>query len=100
MMRKGVLLATISLALTAAAAFAFGHASASNRRHVYTGRPGDTFRVPAAATRCTVATEVRAVELLCRHEPSPRYSVVYFSDGLYVYRNGKPDNPVFATKTP
>jgi len=95
-----VLLATTGLAVAASAVFAFGHASASNRGHVYTGRPGDTFEVPAAATRCTVTTEARAVELLCRHEPSPRYSVVYFSDGLYVYRNGKPDNPVFAAKRP
>jgi len=94
----GVTIAAV--AATVAAAFVLGHASASTRGHVYTGRPGDTFAVPAAATRCTVTTEARAVELLCRHEPTPRYSVVYFSDGLYVYRNGKPDNPVFATKRP
>ena len=50
-------LSILAVTAVAATAFALGHASASTRGHVYTGRPGDTFRVPGAATRCTVSTE-------------------------------------------
>lgn len=98
--RKRGRLSILAVTAAAATAFALGHASASTRGHVYTGRPGDTFRVPAAGTRCTVSTEAGAVDVLCGHSTKAHYSVVFFRDGLFVYRNGKPDNPVFHTDTP
>jgi hypothetical protein len=93
-------LSILAVTAVAATAFALGHASASTRGHVYTGRPGDTFRVPAAETRCSVSTEAGAGDVLCGHVANGRYSVVFFKDGLFVYRNGKPDNPVFHTDKP
>lgn len=93
-------LSILAVTTVAAAAFALGHATASTRGHVYTGRPGDTFRVPAAGRQCTVSTEAGAVDVHCGHATNARHSVVFFKDGLFVYRNGRPDNPVFHTDKP
>jgi hypothetical protein len=98
--RKRERLSVLAFVAVAATAFVLGHASASTRGHVYTGRPGDAFRIPAAGTRCNVSMEGGAVDLICAHETNARYSVVFFDDGLNVYRNGNPDSPVFHTDTP
>jgi hypothetical protein len=52
------------LPIAIAAAFMLGRATSPDdasatmaARHVYTGRQGDVFRVPAAATRCVVSRE-------------------------------------------
>jgi hypothetical protein len=85
-----------------AAAFLLGRAtspgaiSAATRDHVYTGRMGDVFRVPAAKTRCLVSQEGGAADVVCRHVPRARYTVVFFAKNLFVYRSGRPDNPVFS----
>jgi hypothetical protein len=73
-------------------------ASAAAKGRVYTGRVGDVLRVPAAATRCTVNREAAATNLICAHTPRARYSVVFFKDNLFVYRNDNPDNPVFSAR--
>ena len=73
-----------------------GTASATPAAHVYTGRVGDVLRVPAVATRCVVSREGAAPDLICAHTPKARYSVTFFKDNLFVYRNGNPDNPVFS----
>ncbi len=75
-------------------------ASASTAGHIYTGRIGDSFRVPAAATRCLVSTEGGATDVICAHSPSARarYSVVFYKDNLFVFRNGNPDSPVFSAR--
>ena len=80
------------------AGFVLGGASAAGRGRVYTGRDGDVFRAPAAATRCVVSREAGAANLVCAHTPRPRYSVVFFKDNLFVYRNGNPANPVFSAR--
>jgi len=36
--------------------------------------------------------------VICTHTPRARYSVVFFKDNLFVYRNGNPDNPVFSAR--
>jgi len=93
----------VCLLLALAAAFLLGLAtspgasSAAAGGHVYTGRQGDTFLVPGAAVRCDASEEAGAPNLMCRHLPSARYSVVFFKDALFVYRNGK-DNPVFSAR--
>jgi hypothetical protein len=33
----------------------------------------------------------------CAFKPKARFTVVFFNDNLFVYRNGNPDNPVFST---
>jgi hypothetical protein len=72
--------------------------AAAGTERVYTGRVGDVFRVPATATRCTVSREAGAADLICEHTPRTRYSVVFFKDNLFVYRNGNPDSPVFSAR--
>ena len=94
------------LALVAAVAFIVGRASspdaapAATSSHVYSGRLGDVFRVPGAATHCLVSHEIGAVNTICRHTPlaRARYSVVVYRDNLLVYRNGNPDSVVFSAK--
>lgn len=97
----------VCLLLALAAAFLLGQAAgprassaAAAGSHVYTGRQGDVFFVPGAAVRCDASEEAGAPNLICRHLPSARYSVVFFKDALFVYRNGKPDNPVFFSAKP
>ena len=94
------------VAIAIAAAFVLGRAtgpdaaSAGPDGRVYTGRFGDVFRVPAAATRCLVGAEAGAARVTCSHTPvaQARYSVVFFSANLFVYRNGRPDDPVFSAR--
>lgn len=99
-------LSLLSLPLLMAAAFLVGHAtspsvaSAKTSAHVYTGRFGDVFRVPAAATRCLVSAEAGAANVHCAHMPiaRARYEVVFYKNNLFVYRYGHPDNPVFSAR--
>ena len=94
------------LPLVIAAAFLLGRttapaaAPATATARVFTGRAGDVFRVPAAASRCLVSQEAGATNTICRHTPlaRARYSVVFYRHNLLVYRNGRPDNPVFSAK--
>lgn len=65
---------------------------------IYTGAIGDVFRVPAASMRCTVSQEGGSVNVLCSHTPRPRYTVSFFSENLFVFRNGRPDDPVFSAR--
>jgi hypothetical protein len=65
---------------------------------VFTGRIGDVFVAHGPAARCVVSQEAGAPRLSCRHTPlgRGRYDVVFFKDNLFVYRNGRPDTPVFS----
>jgi hypothetical protein len=94
------------VALVADAAFLVGQATAPGAApaapssRVFTGRLGDAFRVPASATRCVVGSEGGSPRTTCWHTPlaRARYSVVFYRDNLFVYRYGRPDNPVFSAR--
>jgi hypothetical protein len=104
--REGTIVAALVVCCIVAvgAGFALGRATtassaaAAGKSRVYTGRAGDVLRVPAAAARCTVSREAGATNLICVHTPRARYSVVFYRDNLFVYRNGNPDNPVFSAR--
>lgn len=99
-------LSLVSLPLLIAAAFLVGRAtrpgdaSAMTSARVYTGHFGDVFRVPAAATRCVVSAEAGAANVHCGDMPigRARYEVVFYKNNLFVYRNGRPHNPVFSAR--
>ncbi|HTE83954.1 MAG TPA: hypothetical protein VK821_04415 [Dehalococcoidia bacterium] len=90
----------LALAFIAGRTTSLGTASATTASHIYTGRIGDSFRVPAAATRCVASTEGGAADLICAHTPVAlaRYEVVFYKDNLFVFRNGNPDKPVFSAR--
>ena len=94
------LLLLIAGAFVLGRATAPGTAPAATNSRVFTGRAGDVFRVPAAATRCAVSQEGGSANTICRHTPlaRARYSVVFYRDNLFVYRNGRPENPVFSAR--
>jgi hypothetical protein len=73
-------------------------ASAREQGRSVTVRLGDVVRVPEAAVRCMVGLEGGARNFTCRHVPRPRYSVVYYRDNLFVFRNGFSDDPVFSAR--
>jgi hypothetical protein len=73
-------------------------ASASTSARVYTGRQGDVFRVPSAATRCLVTQEGGFPRLYCSRIGGGRYTVDFFSRSVLVWRNGNPDAPVFTAR--
>lgn len=87
-----------------AAAFIAGRAtgpdtaSASASARVYTGRQGDVFRVPSAATRCLVTHEAGFPRLYCDRIGGGRYTVDFFRSSILVWRNGNPDAPVFSAR--
>ena len=90
---------------TIAAAFMLGRATSPDdasatlaARHVYTGRQGDVFRVPAAATRCVVSREGGFPDMFCSRIPSGRFTVSFFEDSVLVWRNGNPDRPAFSAR--
>ena len=94
-------LAVALIAMALVIGFSLGQVmspAAAPAGHVYTGREGDVFLVSAAAARCAVGQEGGAPNLICAHAPDARYSVVFYKDGLFVYRNGRPDNPVFSAR--
>ena len=105
-MRNATRFSLFALPLLIVGAFLLGRAtrpveaSAATGGHVYSGVMGDSFRVPTAGTRCVVGEEAGAANVSCRHIPSAqaRYSVVFYRDNLFVYRNGKPDDPVFSAR--
>ena len=72
-------------------------ASASSSR-TYTGRYGDVFRVPSAATRCLVSAEGGFRRLFCDRIGGGRYTVDFYRSSILVWRNGNPDNPVFSAR--
>jgi hypothetical protein len=73
-------------------------ASASASVRVYIGRQGDTFRVPSAATRCLVTQEGGFTRLYCARIGGGRHTVDFFASSILVWRNGKPDAPVFSAR--
>jgi len=73
-------------------------ASASASARVYTGRGGDVFRVPSAATRCLVTGEGGFPRLYCSRIGGGRYTVDFFRSSILVWRNGNPDAPAFSAK--
>lgn len=73
-------------------------ATASSIGRVYTGRQGDVFRVPSAATRCVVTHEAGLPRLYCTRIRGGRYMVDFFNERIFVWRNGNPDNPAFAAR--
>ena len=72
-----------------------GPAAAASSGKVLTAKQGDTIRVPGIASRCVLSQEAGFPNMLCDHTPRGRYEVVIYSDSLFVYRNGDPDNPRF-----
>ena len=90
----------LALAFVAGRTTSVDTASARTASHIYTGTIGDTFRVPAAATRCLVSTEGGAPDVICAHTPvsRARYDIVFYKNNLFVFRNGNPDKPVFSAR--
>jgi hypothetical protein len=92
------------ISLTVVSVLVLGYAVRSHNSlaakgdHTYTGRVGDVFRTRAALTQCEVSEEAGAVYLKCSHIPRARYSVVFYKNDLFVYKNGNPDNPVFSAR--
>jgi hypothetical protein len=90
--------------LLIAAAFIAGRftaadaASASAAARVYTGRQGDVFGVPSAATRCLVTHEAGIPRLFCGRIGGGRYTVDFFRTRILVWRNGNPDAPAFSAR--
>jgi hypothetical protein len=67
--------------------------------HVYVGRQGDVFRVPATGTRCLVSQEGGAANLICTHVSRGRHQVYFYEDRIQVWRNGNPDRgPIFSAR--
>jgi hypothetical protein len=97
-------LASLVVPILIAAAFIAGRvtspepASASASARVYTGRQGDVFRVPSAATRCLVTVESVFPRVYCSRIGGGRYTVDFFSRSILVWRNGNPDAPVFSAR--
>jgi hypothetical protein len=97
-------LASLVVPILIAAAFIAGRvtgpesASASASARVYTGRQGDVFRVPSAATRCLVTVESVFSRVHCSRIGGGRYTVDFFSRSILVWRNGNPDTPVFSAR--
>jgi len=75
-----------------------GGASSVSSSRVFAPTAGDVVRVAGAATRCQVDREAGALRLVCGHTPRGRFSVVFYRDNIFVYRNGKPDTPVFSSR--
>lgn len=75
-----------------------GTASASDLARVYTGRQGDVFRVPSAATHCLVTQEAGFPRLYSRRIGGGRYTIDFFRSSILVWRNGNPDSPVFSAR--
>jgi hypothetical protein len=75
-----------------AGSFLIGRATAAEQAD------GDVFRAKAVAMQCLAAQEGGAPSVICSHVPGARYSVVFFRDNLFVYRNGEPDRPVFSAE--
>jgi hypothetical protein len=88
----------LAMAFIAGRATTPDSASASGSARVYTGRPGDVFRVPSAATRCLVTQEGGFPQLHCSRIGGGRYTVDFFSSSVLVWRNGNPDRPAFSAK--
>lgn len=101
-MRAKALLLVGGLAAIAGA-FLIGRATAADGTETqpngtFTGAHGDVFEVPAASMRCDVGQEGGFPRVICGHIPVARYSVVFYLDNLFVYRNGEPDRPVFSAE--
>jgi hypothetical protein len=96
----------LCVSLLIAAAFFVGRAtgpdpasaSSSTTARVYTGRQGDVFRVPSAATRCMVTQEAGFPRLYCGRIGGGRYTVDFFRSSILVWRNGNPDSPTFSAR--
>jgi hypothetical protein len=73
-------------------------ASAQGRNQVYTLRQNDVVRAPGASTRCTASAEGRVKNLFCRRSPEGRYEVVFYTDSIFVWKNGSPDKPAFSAR--
>jgi hypothetical protein len=91
------------LVLAVAAAFLLGRetspeSASATASHVYIGRQGDVFRVPATATSCIVSSEGGFPDLFCSRIPRGRYTVSFFEDSVLVWRNGNPDHPAFTAR--
>lgn len=67
--------------------------------HVYVGRQGDVFKVPATGTRCLVSREGGAANIICTHMPRGRHQVYFYKDRIQVWRRGEPGRgPIFSAK--
>jgi len=57
-------------------------------------------RSPLECASGVVSQEGGATNTICGHTPlaRARYSVVFYRDNLFVYRNGRPDKPVFSAR--
>jgi hypothetical protein len=95
---------TLLFAFLIVAAFTAGRvtspdrASASELARIYTGRQGDVFRVPSAATRCVVTREATFPRLYCSRIGGGRYTVEFFRTTILVWRNGNPDSPAYSAR--
>jgi hypothetical protein len=94
------------VALVADAAFLVGQATAPGAApaapssRVFMGRLGDAFGFPPPRPGVSSAQREEARGRPAGHTPlaRARYSVVFYRDNLFVYRYGRPDNPVFSAR--
>jgi hypothetical protein len=96
--KKLIIASSLVLTLPTLGGAAALDARATPNSRVFVGRQGDTFRVPAAATRCFVSAEAGSTNVICNHVGKHRYEVVLYKDNLLVFRVGRPDRPVFSAR--
>ena len=94
MRRAGAIL--VAVALVGVAAFVLGRETAP-RDDVATVEQGDSFVVPATATRCESSQQGGIPNLFCTRTSSGRYQVVFWQDEIQVYDLAKPHEPIEAT---
>jgi hypothetical protein len=63
----------------------------ADKPRIYTLRPGDIVRVPAARTRCVASVEGGFRNLYCTRTPRGRYAFVFYEDSVVVFGPGGPD---------
>lgn len=97
-MKKLLIASILALTLPTFGGAAAQDARATPNSRVFVGRQGDSFRVPAAATRCLVSAEAGSTNVICNHMGRHRYEVVFHKDNLLVFRVGRPDTPVFSAR--
>jgi len=86
----------VGVAIVGVAAFVLGRETAP-RADAATVEQGDSFVVPATATRCKATQEAGIPNLFCTRTSGGRYQVVFWPDEVQVYDLAKPREPMAAT---
>ena len=86
----------IAVTLVGIAAFALGRRTAPDDDGA-TIEQGESFLVPATATRCEASQEGGLPNLFCTRTSNGRYQVVFWKDEVQVYDLARPHEPMEAT---